>query len=73
MSIQSSASQLSSSSDLRNVEKELVDDKVVVVREQEASPSIEEIDLYTYHERNAGRLVIDPQYVLSYLLEPNVN
>ena len=62
MPIESNTSRLSSSLEL---EKDRGDDKVVVVREQEASPSIEEIDLYTYHERNAGRLVIDPQYVCS--------
>ena len=62
MPIESNTSRLSSSFEL---EKDRGDDKVVAVREQEASPSIEEIDLYTYHERNAGRLVIDPQYVRS--------
>lgn len=72
MSMQSSDSQLFSSSDLKTSETVSGNDKVVVVREQESCSSIEEIDLYTYHERNAGRLVIDPQYVFSSLREISV-
>lgn len=66
MSNQPCISPHSSSSGLQDLEKVLEGEKIVVVREQEASPVIEEIDLYTYHERNAGRLVIDPQYVPSF-------
>ncbi|TFY50250.1 hypothetical protein EVJ58_g11126 [Rhodofomes roseus] len=51
----------SASSSLKDLEKDLGDDKVVVIREQETSASVGEIDLFTYHERNAGRLVIDPE------------
>lgn len=64
--MQSSDSQLSPSSEIKSVEEDTRDDKFVAVHEQEASSSIDEIDLYTYHERNAGRLVIDPQYVLAF-------
>ncbi|KAH9831123.1 MFS general substrate transporter [Rhodofomes roseus] len=51
----------SASSSLKDLEKDLGGDKVVVIREQETSASVGEIDLFTYHERNAGRLVIDPE------------
>jgi len=48
-------------SSIKDLEKTSGDDDAVLVREQETSPSVDKIDLYTYHERNAGRLVIDPK------------
>ncbi|KZT10560.1 MFS general substrate transporter [Laetiporus sulphureus 93-53] len=51
------------SGSVKIVDKEELDTKEVNVREQDATPCdlYSEIDLFTYHERNAGRLVIDAE------------
>jgi len=50
----------SAASSIEDVEK---DEKAVTVQEREATPSdcVGGIDLYSYHEKNAGRLVLDPE------------
>lgn len=51
----------SAASSTEDVER---DEKAVIVQEREATPSdcVGGIDLYSYHEKNAGRLVLDPEY-----------
>ncbi|CCM05345.1 uncharacterized protein FIBRA_07559 [Fibroporia radiculosa] len=47
---------------IEDIEKDVNDAKVITVHEHEALSDINtSIDLFTYHERNAGRLVLDPE------------
>ena len=45
-------------------EKE-VDSKLETTSYERPASDIDTLDIFTYHERNAGRLVIDPEYVSS--------
>lgn len=45
-----------------DTEKNVVEEKIVAVQEREATPSdVTESDFYAYHERNPGRLILDPE------------
>ncbi|OSX63261.1 hypothetical protein POSPLADRAFT_1139517 [Postia placenta MAD-698-R-SB12] len=45
-----------------DTEKDVVEEKIVAVQEREATPSdVTESDFYAYHERNPGRLILDPE------------
>jgi hypothetical protein len=55
------------------------EEKVVTEKENEIdsdSSSASEIDLYSFHEKRAGRLIMDPVYVLPqsiYLYPPHIH
>lgn len=57
--------EMKSTSSVDDAEKGMDGAKTIVLREREASASgtYTEIDLFSYHEHNAGRLVVDPEYV----------
>jgi hypothetical protein len=44
-----------------------------VIQEKPLNTSYSKIDLFSYHETNAGRLVIDPAYVLKSWLQNYAN
>ncbi|KAI0938838.1 hypothetical protein AcW1_001528 [Taiwanofungus camphoratus] len=55
--------EMKSTSSVDDAEKGMDGAKTIVLREREASASgtYTEIDLFSYHEHNAGRLVVDPE------------